>query len=41
MIADIYIRSGETKNGMDYFLVDKLSVDDIIKKFKGIEKLAK
>ena len=29
------------KNGMDYFLVDKLSVDDIIKKFKGIEKLAK
>jgi len=26
---------------MDYFLVDKLSVDDIIKKFKGIEKLAK
>lgn len=29
------------KNGMDYFLVDKLLVDDIIEKFKGIEKLAK
>lgn len=29
------------KNGMDYFLVDKLQVDDIIEKFKGIEKLAK
>ena len=30
-----------TNPGRDYFLVDKLSVDDIIKKFKGIEKLAK
>lgn len=29
------------KNGMDYFLVDKLSVDDVIEKFKGIEKFAK
>ena len=29
------------KNGMDYFLVDKLLVDDIITKFKEIEKLAK
>lgn len=28
------------KNGMDYFLVDKLAVDDVIEKFKGIEKLA-
>ncbi|MCH5252375.1 MAG: DUF4340 domain-containing protein [Lachnospiraceae bacterium] len=27
------------KNGMDYFLVDKLSVDDVITKFKEIEKL--
>lgn len=27
------------KNGMDYFLVDKLLVDDIIEKFKEIEKL--
>lgn len=29
------------KNGMDYFLVDKLSVDDVIEAFRGIEKLAK
>lgn len=29
------------KNGMDYFLVDKLLVDDVIEKFKGIEKMAK
>ena len=29
------------KDGMNYFLVDKLLVDDIIEKFKGIEKLAK
>ena len=29
------------KSGMDYFLVDKLSVDDVIEKFKGIEKFAK
>ena len=28
------------KNGMDYFLVDKLLVDDIIEEFKGIERLA-
>lgn len=28
------------KNGMDYFLVDKLLVDDIIEKFKEIERLA-
>lgn len=27
------------KNGMDYFLVDKLLVDDVIEKFKGIEKM--
>lgn len=27
------------KDGMDYFLVDKLLVDDIIEKFRGIEKL--
>ncbi len=29
------------KNGMDYFLVDKPLVDDVIAKFKSIEKLAK
>lgn len=29
------------KNGMDYFLVDKLLVDDIIESFKQIEKLGK
>lgn len=29
------------KNGMDYFLVDKLLVDDIIQKFKEIEKFGK
>lgn len=28
------------KNGMNYFLVDKRSVDDVIKGFKGIEKIA-
>lgn len=27
------------KNGMDYFLVDKLLVDDVIEKFKGIESM--
>ncbi len=29
------------KDGMDYFLVDKMSVDDVIDKFKDIEKFAK
>lgn len=28
------------RDGMDYFLVDKRSVDDIIERFKNIEKLA-
>lgn len=27
------------KNGMDYFLVDKLLVDDVIEKFRGIEAM--
>lgn len=27
------------KDGMDYFLVDKLLVDDVIEKFRGIEKM--
>lgn len=28
------------KDGMDYFLVDKLLVDDVIEKFKSIEKMS-
>ncbi len=28
------------RDGMDYFLVDKRSVDDVIEKFRGIEHFA-